>query len=155
MSALFIILLSLTITLSSEKVLNSNRCISGLMPNLITKSWTDSTLNVLGIQMFSILEFLYFVKLDNQKIKSHQPRSLGWTLCSCRIHSFAAGRFNEILGLRVITLLWIVRIVCVSTRTQATWNQKHIFFHQYSKISNYLGRYNVRNFQQLPHQTQG
>jgi hypothetical protein len=30
-------------TLFSEKVLISRRCKSGLMPNLIKKSWTDST----------------------------------------------------------------------------------------------------------------
>jgi hypothetical protein len=42
-SALFIILVSLTMTLFNEKVLISNRCISGLMPNLIKKSWTDFT----------------------------------------------------------------------------------------------------------------
>ena len=30
-------------TLFSEKVLISNRCISGLMSKLIKKSWTDST----------------------------------------------------------------------------------------------------------------
>ena len=32
-------------TLFSKKVLISNRCISGLMPNLIKKSWTDSRLD--------------------------------------------------------------------------------------------------------------
>ena len=37
MLTLFIILASLTMTLFSEKVLISNRCISGLMPNLIKK----------------------------------------------------------------------------------------------------------------------
>ena len=42
LSALFIILVSLTMTLFSEKVLISNRCINGLLPNLIKKSWTDS-----------------------------------------------------------------------------------------------------------------
>ena len=30
-----------------EKLLISNRCISGLMSNLIKKSWTDSKLGVL------------------------------------------------------------------------------------------------------------
>jgi hypothetical protein len=30
-------------TLFGEKVLISTRCNSGLMPNLIEKSWTDST----------------------------------------------------------------------------------------------------------------
>ena len=35
-------------TLFSEKVLISNRCISGLMSYLIKKSWTDSTPDLLG-----------------------------------------------------------------------------------------------------------
>ena len=37
LSALFIILVGLTMTLFSEKVLISNRCISGVMSNLIKK----------------------------------------------------------------------------------------------------------------------
>ena len=45
-SALFLILVSLTMTLLSEKILISNRCISGLMPNLIKKYWTHSNLPV-------------------------------------------------------------------------------------------------------------
>ena len=40
--ALFIILVSLTMTIFSEKVLISIRCICGLMSYLIKKSWTDS-----------------------------------------------------------------------------------------------------------------
>ena len=40
---LFIILVGLMMTLFSEKMLISNVCISGLMPNLIKKSWTVST----------------------------------------------------------------------------------------------------------------
>ena len=43
MSALFIILVSLKMTLFCEKILISNRCISGLMSSLIKKSWTVST----------------------------------------------------------------------------------------------------------------
>jgi hypothetical protein len=43
LSALFIILVCLMMTLFSEKVLLSHRCITGLMPILIKKSWTDST----------------------------------------------------------------------------------------------------------------
>ena len=46
MSALFIILVGLTITLFSDKMLISHRCIHGLMSNLIKKSWTVSTPNV-------------------------------------------------------------------------------------------------------------
>ena len=38
LSALFVIMISLTMALFSEIVLISNRC--GLMPNLIKKSWT-------------------------------------------------------------------------------------------------------------------
>ena len=46
MSALFIILVSLTMTLLGEKVLISDTCISGLMPNLIKKSRTVSSRNL-------------------------------------------------------------------------------------------------------------
>ena len=42
LTRLFIILVSLTISLFSEKMLIFNRCISGLMSNLIKKSWTVS-----------------------------------------------------------------------------------------------------------------
>ena len=41
--ALFIILVGLTMTLFSDKMLSSHRCICGLVPNLIKKSWTVST----------------------------------------------------------------------------------------------------------------
>ena len=42
---LFIILVSLMRSLFCEKMLISNRCISGLMSNLIKKSWTVSNLH--------------------------------------------------------------------------------------------------------------
>ena len=42
MSALSIILVGLTMTLFSEKMLIFHRCICGLMPNLIKKSWPVS-----------------------------------------------------------------------------------------------------------------
>ena len=42
MSPLFIILVGLKMTLLNEKMLISHRCRSGLMPNLIKKSWTVS-----------------------------------------------------------------------------------------------------------------
>ena len=44
MSALFIILVSLTMTWFSEKMLISTRCIHGVMSNLIKKFWTVSNL---------------------------------------------------------------------------------------------------------------
>ena len=36
-------------------------------------------------------------------------------------HLFSPGLEREILGFLVITLLWMVKMVCVSTLTQATW----------------------------------
>ena len=46
MSALFIILLGLTMTLFSDNMLIFHSCICGLMPNLIKKSWTVSNKKV-------------------------------------------------------------------------------------------------------------
>ena len=46
LTRLFIILVSLTMSLFSEKMLIFNRCISGLMSNLIKKSWTVSNIDV-------------------------------------------------------------------------------------------------------------
>ena len=43
MSTLFILLVGLTMILFSEKMLISHKCIRGLMPDLIKKSWTVST----------------------------------------------------------------------------------------------------------------
>ena len=45
LTGLFIILVSLMRSLFSEKMLISNRCISGLMSNLMKKSWTVSNLD--------------------------------------------------------------------------------------------------------------
>ena len=42
---LFIILVSLTMTLFREKMLISHKCILGLMPNLIKKAWTVYIVN--------------------------------------------------------------------------------------------------------------
>ena len=44
MSALFLILLSLTMTLFSEKILLSNTCIYGFMPTLQKKCWMVSNI---------------------------------------------------------------------------------------------------------------
>ena len=57
MSALFIILVGLTITWYSEKIPISNRCIRGLMPNLIKKSWTVSIAH--GLECTSELRSIY------------------------------------------------------------------------------------------------
>ena len=46
---LFIILVSLTMTWFSEKIVISTRCIHNFMSNLIKKSWTDSKLAVASL----------------------------------------------------------------------------------------------------------
>ena len=82
MSALFIILVSLMMTLFSEKVLIYNRCISGLMPNLIKKSWTDSCIyatcfNFLLNKLYFRNEFkyTYFTNLTTACWRSQKSRT--------------------------------------------------------------------------------
>ena len=53
LTRLFIILLSLTMSLFSEKMLIFNRCVSGLMSNLIKKSWTVSNTNTSHSRIFA------------------------------------------------------------------------------------------------------
>ena len=53
------ILVNLTRSLFSEKMLISNKCICGLMSNLIKKSWTVSRLHPLfTYALFSVTHFL-------------------------------------------------------------------------------------------------
>ena len=60
LSALFIILVSLTMTRFSEKMLISTRCIHGFMSNLIKKSWTDSTPQATSMRITWFLQYLLF-----------------------------------------------------------------------------------------------
>ena len=64
LTRLFTILISLTRLLFNEKMLISNRCICGLMPNMIKKSWTVSTIE----QSKVIAEF---VKNDQMATRGH------------------------------------------------------------------------------------
>ena len=63
---LFIILVSLTMTWLSEKILISTRCIHGFMSNLIKKSWTDSNYRFLCLDCNKVskgyVEFLWCLK---------------------------------------------------------------------------------------------
>ena len=83
MSALLIILVSLTRSLFSEKMLISNRCISGLIPNLIKKSWTVSIVYV------HAHAFVYFGSPNYQTVLNKhamidKPRTL-ITFCYLKI----------------------------------------------------------------------
>ena len=62
---LFIILVSLTMTLFSEKMLISTRCIHGFMSNLIKKSWTDSSVRLYSAVKFMLTLDTYNVKLTD------------------------------------------------------------------------------------------
>ena len=52
---LFIILVSLTMTRFSEKMLISTRCIHAFMSNLIKQSWTDSNIRILSLNVKSAM----------------------------------------------------------------------------------------------------
>ena len=67
----FIILVRLTRSLFSEKMLVSNRCISGSMSNLIKKSWTVSKFLV----AYDLLELERWVKeVCNREIEQNSPK---------------------------------------------------------------------------------
>ena len=73
LAALFNILVSLTMTLFSEKVLISNRCISGLMSNLIKKSWTVSTLELMPLYRVTFVNaYLFLLTQSAVKAKSFE-----------------------------------------------------------------------------------
>ena len=74
---LFIILVSLTMTWFSEKMLISTRCIHGFMSNLIKKSWTDSSTQT----VYGILTQLFFMDVSWEPVQ-HVLRKL--RLCSLK-----------------------------------------------------------------------
>ena len=73
---LFIILVSLTMTLFSEKMLISSRCIHGFMSNLIKKSWTDSTTYVCTKGTVSLLKLIGWSKFGPGEIWSQETATL-------------------------------------------------------------------------------
>ena len=75
MTRLFIILVRLTKSLFSEKLLILNRCISGLMSCLIKKSWTVSNLGV----VFILLGFLmvFSAMITNSMVEGDWSHLLG------------------------------------------------------------------------------
>ena len=50
-------------TLFSEKILISNKCLHGLMPNLIKKSWTVSNASMIHVR---VLQQYIVVKIQSQ-----------------------------------------------------------------------------------------
>ena len=56
-------------TLFRDKMLISHRCIHGLMPNLIKKSWTESI-------MYTYLSLLYLFGVDQSQCILRVPQNL-------------------------------------------------------------------------------
>ena len=86
LSALFIILVGLTITLFGEKVLISNRSISGLMSNLIKKSSTVSRVVVIVSKINGGHISLYDLGCFSM---TPQLKKLNFNLCSCKSRIYA------------------------------------------------------------------
>ena len=72
---LFIILVSLTVTLFSGKMLIYTRCILGFMSNLIKKSWKDS-ISYAGDIVSPVLMFNTKRRLQSYQLKKNNPCSL-------------------------------------------------------------------------------
>ena len=76
LTRLFIILVSLRMSLFSDKMLIFNRCISGLMSNLIKKSWTVSNQH-LGFTHCALVHF----RGRTNKVAWFDPKSCVGYLC--------------------------------------------------------------------------
>ena len=91
-------------TLFSEKVLISNRCISGLMSNLIKKSWTDSTVPPGPAVPLALLLARFL-----------EPVTYGWqeNLLTTHLRTFVLlEKLNQIFKLqKVLTMENVIRIV--------------------------------------------
>ena len=114
MSALFIILVSLTMTLFSEKLLISNRCISGLMPNLIKKSWKDSRRDV----------YKYYLLTYIKEVFAHTVAWLDWS-SSCFQGGISQVVYprSYILGVTVSVYLYLT----ISPKTPEGRNLQVVF----------------------------
>ena len=78
LTRLFIILVSLTMSLFSEKMLIFNRCISGWMSNLIRKSWTVSNVNAPLYKLIWNMLWNYF-QLQGYNLSLYLPL-LKWVI---------------------------------------------------------------------------
>ena len=143
MLALFIILVSLRMTLFSEKMLISNRWIRGLMSNLIKKSWKVSSLQSPSITKFLIvytwivfLNAFYLMKWNRSlmiiiisiavfsntksKLCSSQVRYVSYSFFYSKQSIFFTAvycmnlfRNYFLLILYIIFLLWVIILICL------------------------------------------
>ncbi len=97
------------------------------------------------ILRFRIRNIVYgSMNLFFKKVPPRSSKNDLWSkyLSIWRSHFFSAGLERESRGLRLITLLWMVRIVWVSTRTHATCIQPSTINHQPSTINYQLSAIN-------------
>ena len=135
MLALFIILVSLRITLFCEKILISNRCISGLMSNLIKKSWTVSSVAGAGVCVFWItgttpITLLYQGILSNvvflkPKTLLNFYRFLGKYLKNFSVKFF----FHNFFCVQCPIRIWVLHFTVLVSRVIRLENQTTFYFY--------------------------
>ena len=118
MSALFIILVGLTKTLFSDKMLISHRCIRGLMPNLIKKSWTVSIVYVLFFvaHQMSIFEIIVSSDVINVVPKCMYAQYRSYLFENLKCFKIEANVSSNISSIRICcrtVLLAVKKICCV------------------------------------------
>ena len=91
LTRLFIILVSLTRSIIGEKWLISNRCISGLMSNLIKKSWTVSNPGVDPYWAWFLWRLCWILSSPQRTFQ----RELDFEFCSHHFSTFWKGGRNQ------------------------------------------------------------
>ena len=110
LTRLFIMLVSLTWSLFCEKMLIFNRCICGLMSNLIKKSWTVSNLHP-----------------KNLKIDRNNPRFN----TSLQSHFIVAARKQSVLyclGYITLTSMQVIGTLWRTKKQKKTHFSRHLYF---------------------------
>ena len=112
---MFIILLSLTVTWFSEKMLISTRCIHGFMSNLIEKSWTVSTQEHTHRTFSDIISHLLSLHSSHSQLEIHietflaacgQPHESLIFVCCCYLYSFSL-KLTFLQPLNMARELWM------------------------------------------------
>ena len=121
LTRLFIILVSLTKSLFSEKMLISNRCICGLMSNLIKKSWTVSNMRTIH-STFIHTFFIQNTTLPLETVAAAIWISTFWKGIGKEIVWKMKGRMNKCNQMHTMgwkTLQIIMLIEC--NKVETTW----------------------------------
>ena len=121
LSILFIILVSLTMTLFSEKLLISNRGISGLMSNLIKKSWTDSTLCAGIVPLLPEPKMFLHARRSNSKLQFFQKNYESTRYPLIRGYDIWLGNFNENQAVHSDAFITILVWTSIDIKSEASF----------------------------------